>query len=205
MWVGPKEEKKQALRAAALSRRNSLSKSEHLSWSRLIQAKALQLPRYTAARSVVLYSPIQNEVGTGDILAHSLKQGRKVFYPKMASEYAVDLVQVLSSAELQAVRFGILEPTGLDFLGEADHEGLVVFVPGVAFDVWGHRLGRGQGWYDRLLGRLGTGSVFVALAYEFQIVEAVPTESWDQRVHYVVTQNRVIDCAESALQSNQVF
>jgi len=47
--------------------------------------------------------------------------------------------------------------------------------------------------------------VFVALAYEFQIIEEVPTESWDQKIHYVVTEDRVIDCAESSTQSNQIF
>ena len=89
-------------------------------------------------------------------------------------------------------------------LAETDRAGLVVFVPGVAFDPRGNRLGRGKGWYDRLLERLGD-AMFVALAYEFQIIEEVPTESWDQKVHYVVTENRVIDCAESSAQSNQIF
>jgi 5-formyltetrahydrofolate cyclo-ligase len=205
MWVVSKEEKKRVLRDATLSRRNSLSKSERLLWSRLIQARALQLPQYIASRSVVLYSAVRNEVATDDILEHSLKQGRGVFYPKMGSECSVDLIQVLSSAELQAGRFGILEPTGLELLAEADHEGLVVFVPGVAFDIRGNRLGRGQGWYDRLLARLGGGPLFVALAFEFQVVEEVPSESWDQKVHYVVTEKRCIDCAESSAASNQVF
>jgi 5-formyltetrahydrofolate cyclo-ligase len=76
--------------------------------------------------------------------------------------------------------------------------GLIVFVPGVAFDTRGQRLGRGKGWYDRLLRQLGGNTVFVGLGYEFQIVEEVPTESWDEKVHYVVTEERVIDCAETS-------
>ena len=204
MWVAPKEEKKRALRNATLPRRNSLSKSERFLWSRLIQAKALQLPPYLASSSVLLYSPVQNEVCTDDILEHSLSQGRKVFYPKLRSGYSVDLIQVLSLVEMRAGRFGILEPTGSTLLAETDRAGLVVFVPGVAFDPRGNRLGRGKGWYDRLLERLGD-AMFVALAYEFQIIEEVPTESWDQKVHYIVTEDRVIDCEESSAQSNQIF
>jgi 5-formyltetrahydrofolate cyclo-ligase len=204
MWVAPKEEKKRALRNATLSRRNLLSESERLLWSRLIQAKTLQLAPYLASKSVLLYSPVQNEVGTDDVLEHSLSQGRKVFYPKLGSGYSVDLIQVVSLAEMRPGRFGILEPTGSTLLAESDRAGLVVFVPGVAFDRRGSRLGRGNGWYDRLLKRLG-GAMFVALAYEFQIIEEVPTESWDQKVHYVVTEERVIDCADSSVQSNQIF
>jgi 5-formyltetrahydrofolate cyclo-ligase len=45
---------------------------------------------------------------------------------------------------------------------------------------------------------LGGNTVFVGLGYEFQIVEKVPTESWDEKVHYVVTEERVIDCAETS-------
>jgi 5-formyltetrahydrofolate cyclo-ligase len=80
---------------------------------------------------------------------------------------------------------------------------MVVFVPGVAFDVRGNRLGRGKGWYDRLLEKSGR-ATFVALAYDFQIVDAVPSEDWDQRVHYLITERRIIDCGSMPAQSSQV-
>jgi 5-formyltetrahydrofolate cyclo-ligase len=204
MWVASKEEKKQALRKATLSRRDSLSKPECLLWSRQIQAKALQLPLLLACRSVVLYSPLRNEVATEDILKDSLRQGRKVFYPKLGSDDAVDLIQVLSADELRAGRRGILEPTGVELLTQVENEGLIVFVPGVAFDPRGNRLGRGKGWYDRLLARLGREAIFVALAYEFQVVERVPTEAWDRKVNYIVTEVRLIDCGETSPLSSQI-
>jgi 5-formyltetrahydrofolate cyclo-ligase len=197
MWVASEEENKRALRKATLSRRDSLSKPECLLWSRQIQAKALQLPLFLACRSVVLYSSIQNEVSTEIILEHSLRRGHRVFYPKPGSENTVDLVQVLSAGELGAGRLGILEPTGTEFLTETDHERLMVFVPGVAFDTQGNRLGRGKGWYDRLLTRLRREAIFVALAYEFQIVERVPTEAWDRKVNCIITEERLIDCGET--------
>jgi 5-formyltetrahydrofolate cyclo-ligase len=194
MWGAATEEKRDALRAAALSRRNSLSKANFLLWSRLIQAKALELPRYLTSRTVALYSPVQNEVATDEILQQALRARRKVFYPKIGPENAVEFVQIFSAADLAAGRFGTLEPTGLSRLSEGDSEDLVVFVPGVVFDLSGNRLGRGKGWYDRMLSRLGNKGVFVGLAYEFQIVDRVPTEAWDQKVRYLVTEERVIDC-----------
>jgi 5-formyltetrahydrofolate cyclo-ligase len=205
MWVASKEENKRALRRATLSRRNSLSKPECLLWSRQIQAKALQLPLFLACRSVALYSSVQNEVSTEIILEHSLRRGYKVFYPKLGSNDALDLVQVVSAGELGAGRLGILEPTGAEFLAETDYKGLVVFVPGVAFDTQGNRLGRGKGCYDRLLARLGREAIFVALAYEFQVVERVPTEAWDRKVNCIITEERLIDCGETPPLSSRIY
>jgi 5-formyltetrahydrofolate cyclo-ligase len=153
---------------------------------------------------VVLYSSIQNEVSTEIILEYSLRRGHKVFYPKLGSDDTVDLVQVLSTDELGAGRLGILEPTGAEFLAETDYKGLVVFVPGVAFDTQGNRLGRGKGWYDRLLARLGCEPIFVALAYEFQVVERVPTEAWDRKVNCIITEERLINCGETSPLSSRI-
>ena len=81
----------------------------------------------------------------------------------------------------------------------AEASGLLVIVPGVLFDPYGHRLGRGGGWYDRVLHALSGEGVYFGLAYEFQIISRIPVESWDQSVHFVVTQERVIDCGSHRL------
>jgi 5-formyltetrahydrofolate cyclo-ligase len=64
----------------------------------------------------------------------------------------------------------------------------------------GNRLGRGQGWYDRLLQRAGERVAIVGLAYEFQIVDAVPAGPGDQKVSYVITEKRVVDCGSASAQ-----
>ena len=202
--MGPSmRESKNSLRAAALAQRGLLSKAESLSRSRSIQAQVLQFPLYLMRRSVAVYSPIQNEVETGDIQDHALLTGKRVFYPRCTADNDLELVEISSATELGLGRFGILEPTGDRRLSRQGHEQLVVFVPGVAFDVRGNRLGRGKGWYDRLIEKLGR-ATFVALAYDFQIVDAVPAEDWDQRVHYLITERRIIDCGSMPAQSSQV-
>jgi len=193
-----KEEAKQALRTAALSRRNSLIAAEAERLSRAIQARAIEFAGYYARRSVVLYSAIQNEVRTDAILAHALKDGKKVFYPRIAADRSAGFFQVLAVADLHVGRFGVLEPPGTKRLSKTEYPELTIFVPGVAFDACGNRLGRGQGWYDRLLRQMGALPTSVALAYEFQIVDTLPTDPWDQKVQYVITESRVIDCAAVA-------
>jgi 5-formyltetrahydrofolate cyclo-ligase len=196
-------EKKHSLRAAALAQRSLLSRSESLARSRLIQARVLQFPPYLLSRSVALYNPIQNEVETGAIRDHALVTGKNVFFPRFGPEDSLELIKIGSATEFSPGRFGILEPTGEGRLAGRDQEELVVFVPGVAFDLRGNRLGRGQGWYDRLIKELGEATL-VAIAYDFQIVDEVPAEEWDQGVRYVITERSVVDCRSMPVQSSQV-
>jgi 5-formyltetrahydrofolate cyclo-ligase len=199
------QEAKHTLRSAGLARRAELAEADCQLLSRAIQARALQLHCYLARRSVALYSAIQNEVRTDDLLAHALQSGKKVFYPRVGEDDSAGFFRVLAADELRAGRYGILEPAGTARLAEAEFEALTIFVPGVAFDMFGNRLGRGQGWYDRLLERARESATIVALAYEFQIVDAVPAGPGDQRVNYVITEKRVVDCGTASAQSGRIF
>jgi 5-formyltetrahydrofolate cyclo-ligase len=188
------DESRVALRSAALLRRDSLALADSLLWSSLIQAQALELPQYLASRSVALYSPVQNEVDTGTIQRHALDNDKRVFYPKTSKLDWPGFYQIFSPTDLTCGRFAIPEPLEVHPLSVADEENLIVFVPGVVFDHCGNRLGRGGGWYDRKLAQLNDYGVFVGLAYEFQVVENLAAEKWDRKVHFVITEKRVIDC-----------
>ena len=197
-------EKKHSLRAAVSAQRSLLSRSESIDRSRSIQARVLQFPAYLLSCSVALYNPIQNEVETAAIRDDALTAGKNVFFPRLGTQDSLELVQIGSATEFIPGRLGILEPTGEERLAERDREGLVVFVPGVAFDLCGNRLGRGQGCYDRLIERELGQATLVALAYDFQVVDAVPAQEWDQRVHYLITERSVVDCRRMPMQSSQV-
>ena len=191
-------DKKHALRAGALIQRGSLPVSEARASSGIIQEKVLHFPPYLTSPAVGLYSPIGNEVATERIRDHAFTSGKNVFYPKARKADGLCMIRVRSAEELKPGRYGILEPVGTEAMTDPDQQGLVVFVPGLAFDLHGRRLGRGKGHYDRLLGRLAEGATFVSLAYEFQIVEELPTEEWDRKVHHIITERRTIDCRSFA-------
>lgn len=182
---------KAALREAVLARRESLSSASVRAWGESIQRSAVGLPVYQAARAVALYSPLGNEVGTSEISRDALEARKRLYYPKVTDGFP-RVVRVRSEAELVPGRYGIREPSGSQ---PCEDPGLAVFVPGIAFDRNGNRLGRGAGWYDRLLGGLGSRAPRIALAYEFQLLEEVPTEPGDLPVHYVVTEDRVVACS----------
>jgi 5-formyltetrahydrofolate cyclo-ligase len=109
-------------------------------------------------------------------------------------------MQVDSAEALKIGYLGIFEPVGERRLSATDRTGVAVIVPGLVFDSRGNRIGRGAAWYDRLLKEIGKNVISVALAYDFQIVEEVPADTWDQRVDYVITERRIIDCAAARAQ-----
>ena len=194
---------KQSLRVRARLRREAFSSSELLHGNRAIVGRVLCLPVYLRSKSVALYSSIGNEVDMRQICDHALGQGKRVFYPKLSQGESC-LAQVESCKELQSGPQGIRETVGANWLTAKDHDGLVLFITGLAFDLQGNRLGRGRGWYDRVLVGLGTAVRRVALAYEFQIMEGLPVEEWDQKVHQMITEKRIIDCGNLASQSGYV-
>jgi 5-formyltetrahydrofolate cyclo-ligase len=195
MGCAANEENKPALRKALMARRMALPEHEWRARSSAVQARALRMAAYAAAESVVLYSAIQHEVATDKILVAALAEGRNVFYPKLVPPSTSAFIRVRHAGELRPGRHGILEPTGAESLTAGDGERLIVFVPGVAFDVSGNRLGRGLGWYDRALPGLGNRAALVALAFDFQVIAKIPRENWDRKVHWIVTETKLIDCS----------
>ena len=196
-------ESRDQLRRATLSYRRTLAQSECLAWSHSIQARAIALPQYCVARAVALYSPVENEVATQMILDGALSSGKMVFYPKLNSAESSDFARVRSVEDFVEGRFGIPEPAAADPIPRGAAADLVVFVPGVLFDRRGNRLGRGGGWYDRALSKLRSHGVFVGLAYEFQVVDSLAVESWDQRLHFIITEKNVIDCGNQLNESKR--
>ena len=189
-------ETKEKLRAIARQRRDALSVAEAADKSRLIQERVLQFAPYVFCRAVALYSSTHNEVATEGIRDHALKEEKKVFYPRVAGDTGRAFVEIKRAGELRPGQYGILEPSGDVLMTHGDEEGLMVFVPALAYDLQGNRLGRGKGWYDRALARLGAGVTLAGLAYEFQIFEKLPAGRWDCKVDHIITEMRVIDCGD---------
>ena len=190
------DESKRTLRVSATSRRDSLLSTDCLTLSQSVQSRVLESSWYHNASAVALYSAVQNEVCTDDLREDALRVGKRLFYPRLTKSYDGDFVLVQSIDDMIAGPSGIPEPSGKEILNARIEHGLLIFVPGISFDREGNRLGRGKGWYDRMLHRIGANAISFGLAYEFQLVDQIPVEPWDQSVNYIVTENEIIDCEE---------
>ncbi|MDR2054339.1 MAG: 5-formyltetrahydrofolate cyclo-ligase [Desulfovibrio sp.] len=163
--------------------------------SRNAQARLAGTAHWKNARSVALYAACQGELSVDALMENAWESGRAVYLPRVRRESGVmDFVPCGSLTELVPAAFGLREPPeslpgfGAEEAGKAFTPDLLV-VPGLAFDRRGMRLGFGGGYYDRFLRRLANCRC-VGICFEFQLVEILPAEAWDQPVHYVCTEER---------------
>ena len=181
---------KTSIRREILAHRRSLSEEEFRSASFLIQRSFLETDEFLRARGVVVYASIHKEVDTEEIVRASLESGKKVAFPAVV-HHGLVFREVADLSSLKKGTFGIMEPcsTHRHFeLEEAD----VFVVPGVAFDLQGHRIGYGKGYYDRALHRLEGQGKLVGFCYDFQLVDRLPGEPHDVRMDLILTEKRVI-------------
>jgi 5-formyltetrahydrofolate cyclo-ligase len=148
-------------------------------------------PEWLAAGSVLFYAPLAGELDVWPLLEAALAAGKRAGLPRFVPERGgYEAREVRDPAvDLKPGHFGIREPAdhcrawalnGLDF----------ILVPGVAFDLQGRRLGRGKGYYDRLLA--GLRGARCGVAFDRQIVGEVPVTSHDIVMNWIVTPTRWI-------------
>ena len=182
---------KRTLRQQILARRKALSHDHWCVASRLAQLQLVSLEEFKQATCIALYAPTHNETDTIEILALALAAGKRVLYPAVCHDGMV-FRQVEGIAGLAEGRFGILEPCDIGCDHQADEPDLIV-VPGVAFDLSGHRIGYGKGFYDRFLQHPGRRGHLIGLCHDFQLIDgAIVAEGHDIRMELIVTDQRVV-------------
>ncbi|MCR9117631.1 MAG: 5-formyltetrahydrofolate cyclo-ligase [bacterium] len=162
-------------------------------------ARLIGQPQFAAAESVLLYSHIRSEVQTTIAIEQVLAAGKQLILPRCVGDTLV-LHQIEHLDELAAGAFGILEP-GEAICNDSSRrvdvaEIDLLCIPGVAFDQQGRRMGRGRGYYDRLLANASTSSTVWGLAFDCQLVDRAPSEPHDRPMQGIVTESRVIIPAE---------
>ncbi|HMB14890.1 MAG TPA: 5-formyltetrahydrofolate cyclo-ligase [Pelovirga sp.] len=180
---------KKAIRAHMLGRRSALLLEQVEQLSRLAQQRLLATELFSSVQSMALYSPIHNEIATSEIFAAACRQGKLVYYPRVAGE-ALHFVEINSPGQLIPGSFGVLEPAAE--LNSSQQVPDLILVPGVAFDRFGHRLGYGRGFYDRYLSRFSDQVVRVGFSYSFQLCDALPVDAHDQSLDVLVTDTETI-------------
>lgn len=154
-------------------------------------------PEFRSARVIMFYVSTDYEVDTHKMIQRTLLEFKKrVTVPKVEKNKFQLLVSEITKFpdELSKGCYGILEPKRecvrpINLL-ELD----LVIVPGVAFDMRGHRIGYGKGYYDRFLAQLPQKTVTVGLAYSWQVFDKLPITENDIRVKKIITEKGIIEC-----------
>lgn len=155
--------------------------------TRLSQNATRQLlahPKIKSARVVMMYWPLPDEVDVREAVRRLYGQGKTVLLPESHTDGTMTLRRYEGDKSLHSGLFHIMEPWGTPFT----HLGMIdaVVVPGMAFDHEGHRLGHGQGYYDRFLPK-ATNAYLIGMAFSCQLLSDLPTEPHDRCVDEVIT------------------
>lgn len=133
---------------------------------------------------ILLYHSLPDELDSHEAVCRWAALGKQVYLPVVVGDELV--IRRYEPTAMRQGAYGIWEPVGEDVPAERME---AVIVPGVAFDAKGNRLGRGKGYYDRLL--CACPAVRVGVCYECQMVGELPAEPHDCRMHYVATASSV--------------
>lgn len=181
---------KHSARGAAASSRASLSAVARAEAADAVAARVLAIPEATRPGSVLAYAATPEELDAGPLVRALRERGARVAYPRVCDQGELTLHWREDDA-LAPGFCGIPEPSADDSLAAAEEIDMVI-VPGVAFDESCCRLGRGGGFYDRLLRRLRPDALTVGVTFDEQVVDALPLEEHDTPVDLVVTPTRTL-------------
>ena len=137
-----------------------------------------RLAIWQSAQSVLLYYPLADEVDVLPLIREAHKAGKQVYLPVVSGLESIEIRRYRPDTPMQTGAFGIQEPSGHE-INSTEYKAIeLAIIPGMGFDRQGHRLGRGKGYYDRLLTRIPQ-AYFIGICFPFQKLPQIPSEKHD--------------------------
>ncbi|MCP3966003.1 MAG: 5-formyltetrahydrofolate cyclo-ligase [Lentisphaerae bacterium] len=196
------EIKKSVRKEFALCRK-SLSPEYKVNADAAINSSICEQPEIIGASFIAAYVSDGIETDLSVSIEHCLALGKKVFLPRYSPDTGVYEMAEISnlSEDLVEGKYGLLEPAGhLSTASRTEMKSMVWLVPGVAFDLNGMRLGRGGGYYDRLL--TDAENMVIGIFYDCQKAQDLPADDHDRRMNKVITESSVFNFEETVTEEN---
>lgn len=148
---------------------------------------------WPSSKSILFYWPFKGEVSLIDLLDEALKAGKNCYLPKVLDAPFPCAFSPINSMD-EALMCGLAGNKETSGKTEIDFTKLdLVFVPALAFDKSGYRLGRGRGFYDRLLKTLPPQTLTVGLIPSLLLVDQLNClDEWDYPAKQVITERKII-------------
>ena len=189
---------KSEIRNIMKSQRNQLSKNIRDEYNCSIREKLFEFDEYRECKIIFSYLSFGSEVDTIDIIGNALDLSKNVYIPRVEGS-EMNFYRINNLQGLIRSKFGVLEPDPslhekYNTFNLSNKKKLMI-LPGLAFDSRGNRIGYGAGYYDRCLVNFDSDDfIKVALAYNFQIIEDIPSNQYDIPVDYIITPETVYKC-----------
>lgn len=179
---------KKTLRKEMIQKRDNLDFKIKSLKDLAIKENLMNLEQFKKANNIFIYIGYGSEIDTYKYIKEFLSMGKNIYVPKTnIEEKTMEAVQINSLDNLVKDKYGILEPNSFENKIDKDKIDLVI-LPGVVFDRQGGRIGYGGGYYDKYLMNMDKGIFKVALCYEFQLIDEVPSEPHDIKADFIITE-----------------
>lgn len=177
------------MRKNILNLRKQLSEPLATKASQAVTTAILELDAYKKAKKIAIYMAINHEVNLKNLWFHATQQQKTCYFPKVSNDY-LHFLPGESLEQFTPNKWGILEPrAGIEQaidINELD----IIFLPLVAFDCTGSRIGMGKGYYDKTLQK-SHNPILIGAAYEFQKVKKINAETWDIKLDIIVSESAI--------------
>lgn len=180
-----RQEEKQQLRAVMRARERQLSDRYRRESDQAIAAHLTAMPEYQAAGTIFCFVGTPHEIDTRPILENALAAGKRLCVPLCTGPGMMELRQISTLSQLSPGAYGIPEPPEDAPTVSVDETDFSI-LPCLTCNHLGHRLGQGQGYYDRFLAHYRSGAVL--LCREKLIREEIPLEPHDYPIPWVLTE-----------------
>ncbi len=182
-------EDKKKVRKIIKTSLEQITDEKRVEYTKQISTQLYNLNEWKQSKVIGITISIPPEIPTLHIIEQAWREGKEVVIPKCNPEdKTMQFKKITSFEQLESVYSGLLEPVENTLEVRSEKINLLI-VPGLAFTRDGYRLGFGGGYYDRFLS--GYNGPTIALAFECQLVDQLPTELHDIPVHLVVSTDKV--------------
>jgi 5-formyltetrahydrofolate cyclo-ligase len=180
--------RKEQLRQEILRKEKELGSDYLLDSDEVAFSLLYKLDEYKNARTVFCYYGIGTEPNTKRVIETALKDGKTVALPKIRGNGLMEARVIYGLDELEQGTFGIPEPSMYTEILPTEEIDLII-MPGLGFDLYGNRIGRGGGYYDRFL--VNTKAVKIGLTREKLVCTPIPVEEHDKKIDVLITEEKV--------------
>lgn len=179
------QNEKQKIRREIRSIKGNQCQQEMREISAEILSRLESLSEYTEAKNILLYHSLPDEVDTTGFIRKW--EGKKnILLPVVEKDEL--LIRRYKPENISKGSFGIYEPQGENITDLSQIE--LAIIPGVAFDRCMNRLGRGKGYYDKLL--VKTTALRIGICFDFQLRDHIPAEPFDCLMDIIITRDEII-------------
>ena len=186
---------KATIRKSIILKRKALSNLKQKEKSLIVTRRLLDMGEFKTSKAVFCFLSTAHEVKTEEIILKAFRLGKDVLVPLLnPQEGDMQVVRISRDTRFAIGKYGVREPS-LE-TREVVSSACIDFIiaPGLAFDIFGNRIGYGGGHYDKLFKNISNDVTRVAVGYDFQIIESVPHSDFDESVHFIVTETKTLRC-----------